>query len=131
MWSGDSLNVWGQPFLLLWQAESGKGSPGSRYTFFLTPRPSLCCGSAHTVLHVAQDTGPMGTQDGLWPGDAGAVMQQGWGTLATSPHTAGGICSPSSLVSHDAMARDGPAVAGPQPLTCAMAQPLARHPSFL
>lgn len=37
MWSGDSLKVWGQPFLLLWQAESGKGSPGARYTLFLTP----------------------------------------------------------------------------------------------
>lgn len=51
----------------------------------LQAQPGLCCGSVHPVLDVAQDTGPMGTQDGLWPGDAGAVMQQGWGTLATSP----------------------------------------------
>lgn len=61
-WDGDRVRAWGQPLL--------RGVRGPRARAPRPPRPAL---SAHPVSHVARDTGCVGTQAGLWPGDTGAA----------------------------------------------------------
>lgn len=68
----------------------------------------------------------MGTRAGLCPGDAGAVMQQGWGSLAASPGTRGHLQHCVPMTWWCAVAR----LCQPQLLTRVVAQPLATHPSF-